>query len=347
MDYKAEPLETNFGKGIKLEKGRRSYEQFSCKDGLFVRVYQAPHEKYRQIVNTDYHGVVFRAPFQDTDQDYEQFRILAERLQQASGEEVPNSKARFMGYISHSGLEQELSRIGGNVRINLKDQEDLPKNANSWLNSKGHWGGLITDLGAYAAGFWLISQHDWTKTTEDGSTRNMIGLPLTMFGLMGPFIEGMLGADSTDTWCGPVHAIGFVPTKRFFKSKMRNPNYMLGNFMQNYQRLDAMGSSVGNQKEYAKQSKKADRHFGVLEDMFPFTKHQKGFSITYDSPDRDNILNFFDYILEGGNAPQLPSPQAKAKKPREKKESIETQPVETNFINPWEVQIPKLGGKKK
>lgn len=360
MDYKAEPLETNFGKGVKIEKGRRSYEQFSCRDGLFARVYQAPYKTDGQLINTDYHGVIFRAPFQDTDQDYEQFRVLAERLQQASGEEVPNSKARFMNYISHSGLEQELSRIGANVRINLKDRQDRPDKMESWLNSRGHWGGLVSDLTAYALGFGIIS-HQLNSVVED----NAVLCAYIMYGVCGAALEGVSGIpmdpDSKIGWCGPIHALGFVPTKRFFKRRIKNPNYMLGKFMQNYQRLDAMeqshqhSPSVKSAKMIQSQGKKADRHFGFLEDMFPFTRHQRGFSITYDSPDRDNIINFFDYVLEGRNTPQLPNPQARdffypytpnIQKPETQEKPVEIEPAETNFINPWEVQIPKLGGKK-
>jgi len=346
MDYKAEPLETNFGKGVKIEKGRRSYEQFSCRDGLFARVYQTPSEKDGQLVNTDYHGVIFRAPFQDTDSDYEQFKVLAERLQQASGEEVPNSKARFMDYISHSGLEQELSRIGANVRINLKDRENLSDNALSWLNRKSHLAGLVSDVALYLGGFAIV-----VNTVPDAE----LAKALPMYGIITPIFEGLsglIGGGMGETkwgWCGPLHVPAFVPSWFHYKDKVRHPTHILEKFMQNYQRLDAMGSSVGNQNQYAKQSKKADRHFGVLEDMFPFTKHQRGFSVTYDSPNRDNIISFFDYILEGGNAPQLPNPQARAKdkKPKTQEKPVEIEPVETNFINPWEVQIPKLGGKKK
>jgi len=337
MDYKAEPLETNFGKGVRVKKGRRSYEQFNCKDGLFARVYQAPSKKNGKL-DTNYHGVIFRAPFQDTNQDYEQFKVLAERLQQASGKKVPNSNAHFMGYISYSGLEQELSRIGANVRINLKDREKLPKEASRWIRSKSHLVGLISDVSLYLGGFALIAN------TVSGAdlTKALIG-----YGISTSAIEGLLGTSVSGilTWCGPLHSLGFVPSFIIYKNKLRQPEYILNKFMQNYQRLNIMTLSVG---QYAKQSKKADRHFGVLEDMFPFTKHQKGFSITYDAPDRDNVIRFFDYVLEGGNAPQLPNSQTrvKNKKLKAQKKPVEIEPVETNFINPWEAQIPKLEGKK-
>jgi hypothetical protein len=355
MDYKAESLETNFGKGVKIEKGRRSYEQFSCKDGLFARVYQAPNEKDGQLVDTDYHGVIFRSPFQDSDQDYEQFRVLAERLQQASGEEVPNSKARFMDYISHSGLESELSRIGANIRVNLKDRENIRErnNVDNWASGLGHWGGLATDLIAYVSGFAFISQFDMTEVRDDGTTRNMDPFAYGMYGMYGIFaliFEGMIGgmvADSGGHWCGPIHAIGYNPVKIIALKKARQPNFILDKCVRNYKKLEAMSSTVGNQRTFSKLSKKLDNYFGVLENMFLFTKHQRGFSITYDSPNRDNVINFFDYVLEGGNAPQLPNPQTKVKKPKEKEEPIETQPAETNFINPWEVEVPKLEGKKK
>ena len=342
MGYKAEPLETNFGKGIKIEKDRRSYEQFSCKEGLFVRVYQLPEkDEDGRLVNTDYHGAIFRAHFQDTNQDYEQFRVLTERLQQASGEEVPNSKAQFMDYISHSGLEQELSRIGANVRINLKNRKDLPEAALSWINLKSHLGGLVSDVALYLGGFALLANACEGKD---------LVLELPFYGIIVPVGEaifGLVGGGSGDApwrWCGPLHAPAFVPSWFFYKDTPKHPTYILNKFIQNYQRLEAMGTSVENQRQYAKQSKKVDRYFGVLKSMFPFTKHQRGFSITYDSPNRDNVISFFDYVLEGGNVPQLPNPRTgvKNKKPRIQKEPVKIEPVETNFINPWEVQIPKL-----
>jgi len=282
--------------------------------------------------------VIFRAPFQDTNQDYEQFKVLTERLQQASGEKVPNSKARFMGYISYSGLEQELSRIGANVRINLKDRERLPKEALHWLTSKSHLVGLISDVSLYLGGFALIA-----NTVPDADLKKA----LVRYSIFTPFFEGLLGLSVSGilTWCGPLHSLGFVPSFIIYKNKLKQPEYILDKFMQNYQRLDTMTLSVG---QYEKQSKKADRHFGVLEDMFSFTKHQKGFSITYDAPDRDNVIRFFDYVLEGGNAPQLPNSQTrvKNKKLKAQKKPVEIEPVETNFIKPWEAQIPKLEGKK-
>jgi hypothetical protein len=346
MDYKVEPLETNFGKGVRIEKGKSSYEQFSCRDGLFARVFQAPDEKEGQLTNTDYHGAIFRAPFQDTEQDYEQFRVLAERLQQVSGEEVPNSKARFMGYISHIGLEQELSGIRAKVRINLKDREGLPGEALSWVNLKSHLVGLVSDIALYLGGFALVP-----SIVPEGT--NLVNA-LLAYGTSTLISEGFLGwlagmfGDATWSWCGPLHAPAFVPSWFHYKNKVRHPTHILDKFMKNYQKLDAMESVIGNKKQYAKQIKKADRHFGVLEDMFPFTENQRGFSITYDSPDRDDVISFFDYVLEGRNAPQLPNSQARVrgKEPKTQEKPTETGPSETDFINPWEVEIPKLRGKK-
>jgi len=341
MEYKVEPIETNFGKGGRIEKEDKSYEQYTCKDGLFARVFKAPYEENNLVVNTDYHGIIFRPSFKDSDQDYEQFKVLAERLQNASKEEIPYTKADFMDYISHSGLEKKLPRIGTNVRINLKNKQYFPDKIKSWLNSKGHLGGLVSDLAAYALGFGII-----TNTVPDAELTK----GLVMYSIFGPFFEGVLGLpaalESKFGWCGPIHTLGFITSRIINKNKLKNPNYMLEKFLQNYQRLDAMGTSVGNQKEYAKQSKKADRHFGVLEDMFPFTEHQKGFSITYDDSNRDNVISFFDYVLEGGSIPKLSSSRTKTKKPKSEETPIETFPTPSDFINPWEVKIPKIGGKK-
>ncbi|MEK6733920.1 MAG: hypothetical protein AABY27_02300 [Pseudomonadota bacterium] len=338
MDYKIEPLETDFGKGIKIKKGIRSYEQFSCRDGLFARVF-----KLEDQPNPDYRGVIFRAPFKDTNQDYEQFKVLAERLQQISGEEIPNSKAQFMNYISHAGLEQKLSRIGVDVRINLKDKKKLSDNINSWLN-KGYFGGVVTGLAGYAGGFAIIA-----NISQDAD--------LIAYGIIAPLLEGFFGKivnvlSMGKFWCGPMSAPGFIASRIIHKGKLRNPDYMLGKFMQNYQKLDVIeqlhlqSPSVNSSKKLLAQSKKTDRHFGVLEDIFLFTKHQRGFSINYDSPNRNNIISFFNYILEGGNIPKLPNFQAVANnKTKVQEKPAEIKPVETSFINPWEVQIPKLGEK--
>jgi len=341
MDYKVEYLKTNFGKGGRIEKGKRSYEQFSCRkglfsgrNGLFARVYQAPY--------TDYYGVIFRTLFQDNDSDYEQFKVLAERLQQLSGEEISSSKARFMDYISHSGLEKHLSRIGADVRINLKDKEPFPDAAEPWLNSMGRRGGTVSDLAAYSLGLGIIGND--LETLNDKFN-------LAMYSIVAPILEGAIGGFlgvERGLWMGPVHAIGYALTKKYFKEKLRDPDYMLEKFMENYQKLDSMGSKIGSQKKYATQSKKADRHFEILEGMFPFTKHQRGFSITYDNPDRDNVISFLGYVLEGGNPPQLPAYQSVNGNQKENEEIIEVgvPQEETQFIDPWKVKIPKLGGKK-
>jgi hypothetical protein len=341
MEYKSESIDTSFGKGVRIEKGRRSYEQISCSDGLHTRIFKAPYEEDGQLVNTGYHGVVFRQLFDDTEKDYEQFRVLAERLQQASGEEVPNTKARFMDYISHSGLEKELQRVGATVRINLSDKEGFPDKMDSWLDLKSYLGGAITSLAGYGAGFAIIA-----NTVPDAE----LGKDLAMYGIFAPVFEGLSGLftaiiSENRFWCGLLNAPGFITSRAVHNQRLRDPNYMLNNFLQDYQKLEAMGSSVGNQKKFAKQSKLADRHFGVLEDLFPFTQHQKGFSLTYDSQNREDVLNFFSYVLQGGNTPQLPNSQARVSKPTEN-EKVEIKPVQTNFINPWGIEIPKIGGKK-
>lgn len=333
MSYKVESLETNFGKGVRIEEGRQIYEQFSCRDNLFARVFEAVVCIESGQVVDGYKGTIFREPFKSTAQDYEQFRVLAERLEQISGEKIPKSKALFMDYNYSKGLEQKLSGIGADIRINLEDKEKLPKEVNKWLNSKAHIAGLVSSLSTYVGGFILgmgIPSHIkyilWMPTVD--------------------CVVGFLSRPRQGTFCGLTQALGFAPTKRFFRHKIRDSDYMLGKFMEDYQRLDAIGKSLGDQNKYKKQSKKADGHFSVLKEMFLFTEHQRGFSITYNSPDRDDIISFFDYILEGGNAPQLINTQAAVKKPETQEKPVETEPVETTFINPWKFEIPILGEKE-
>jgi len=342
MDYKIEPSETNFGKGVKIEGRGGSYEQFNCNDGLIARVYQESQDCRNKSINKDYQGIIFKTHFQDVNQDYAQFKILSERLQQLSGEEILNSKERFMDYICHSGLEQELSEIDASIRINLVDK-GLPEVALSWLKSKSHLGALVSDIGLYAGGALLMGN----ILSDVEFTEKFIGY--LAYGFLTPAVEFMLGGiggrfgDAEWVWCGPLHALSFVPLWINYKNKLRQPDYILNKFIKDHKKLGSIKLTGRYQKKYAKQNKRIDLSFDILRDMFPFTKYQKGFSITYHSPDRDDVISFFDYILDGGNPLQVSYPTNKIKKVQEK--PLETKLITTKFTNPWEVKIPKLYGK--
>ena len=343
MQYRSEPIDTNFGKGVRIEKDEKSYEQITCRDGLYARIFKAPYYKEGQSIYTGYRGIIVRQLFDDTEADYEQFKILAERLQQVSGEEIPNTKANFMDYIARKGLEKKLPRIDSIIGINLKNEKvRLDKTTLSWLNRKSYLGGAITSLAGYAGGFAVMANISLDAYLE----RN-----LAMYAVIAPMFEGIFGLgvelSSEKFWCGPLHAPGFIISRIIHGNKLRDPNYMLNKFLQNYQRLEEMCSSVGNQRKFAKQSKLADRHFEIIEYLFPLTQHQKGFSITYNGQNREDVVNFFSYVLNGGNALQMPNPQARVSKPiQEEKVEIEVPHQKIDFVNPWEIEIPKIGGKK-
>ncbi|MFH1331763.1 MAG: hypothetical protein ABIH63_00570 [archaeon] len=337
MEYTVRSLSADFGKGVKISKDDRSYEQFACNDGLTARIYNTQGN----VVDKDFHGIIFRPPFKPTEKGYNQFKVLTDRVNNASGDEIPNSLSHFMDYACHTGLDKQLSGISARVRVNPKDRKDFPDNMQSWVNRKAHWAGLASDLAVYALGLWSLSFDDYTSMV-DGKEVNNAAKAYVACTLLGGFIEGIGGIIATDcfgAWCGPAHALGFVPVRRFLKGKLREPDYILGKFLQDYKGLEYM-AATGDGKGYARQSKKADMHYKILEDLFRFTENQQGFSISYDSLDRKDVMNFFGYVLGTGS-----SYVVRGMKP--KVEINETKPAETNFIDPWDADIPKLGGGKR
>jgi hypothetical protein len=287
--------------------------------------------------------VIFRKPFRDREEDYVQFKSLAERLEEVSGEEVPHSRAEFIDYITHAGLEKKLSSIDTDIRINLKDKKKFPEQTYSWLNLRSHLTGAISDVTLYLGGFALIS--------------DKVGM--TVYGVFTPVLNGMLGvlpglvfSGEVDNlapwkWCEPLHTPLFIPALSYYKNKLKNPTYILNKFLSNYQKLEEIEDALTRhtdlsdikalQKQKLKEEKKADNHFNVIENMFSFTESQKGFSITYDSPNRDDIINFFEYIL-GTSTSYKPSTSRSQKRKQPKAE----EEVETKFINPWSPEIDKV-----
>jgi len=343
MKYKLESISTNFGKGVRILKNEDVYEQISCDDGIYARIFKESYKEKDKTINTkDYHGIIFRPLFEDTEKDYEKFKTLTDRLQNISGEEIPNAKVKFMDYISHTGLEKELDAIDATVRINLKNKEGLPEKTLGWLNSKSHSGGFVSDIALYFGGFAIMLN---SNIPPDNLPNALIA-----YGIVAPILEGVTGLMSMDSlfgWCGLLHAPSFFTSRIIHRKKLENPDYILDKFIKNYTKLEEMGNSVGNQKIFSKQSKFADRHLSVIEELFPFTEHQKGFSINYDSPNREDVVDLFNYILKGGNVPKISKKKGnKEKTAKSNTEKVNVKPVKTNFINPWEIEVPKIEGKK-
>lgn len=343
MDYKAEPVELGFGKGVSISRDDRTYEQYSARDDLTVRLFRMPYKHKGRTKNKDYQGIIYRPPFISNDpiisafagnsQYYHLFEELTDKLTVVSGQKIKNSTSDFIGY-TYDGLDQKLGNSGILLRYNLENKEDLPSNILSFLNRRSHLGGAITDIIAYGAGYAIIA----------GIGLEDPGTVYAMYGIITPLIEGALGLQFTvgrPYWCGPLHVPGFFVLRYIYEKKLFNPNYVLDRFMENYQKLETVTNTIGNQKQFSKLLKKVDRHYGMIQELFPYTTNQKGLSIYYRNPDREKVVELFSYLLEGGNVPQL-TIQTKVTK-KQKQEPIEVQPDQTDFINPWEVEIPRLG----
>jgi len=51
MEYKIEHIGNNFGRGVRILKNEKVYEQISCDDGLYARIFKASHIEDRKVVD--------------------------------------------------------------------------------------------------------------------------------------------------------------------------------------------------------------------------------------------------------------------------------------------------------
>lgn len=291
MNYEVKLLKLKIGKGVKIIDGGKTYEQINCREGLTLRVFRtASHGKYR--------GILFKE-LENTENDYKVFKRLTDRLAKASGEEIKNSKPDYFRYTSYTGLEQLLEGTNATIRINTKDTDYLPENVESFLDARSFMGGAVSNLLGYGALFAILA-------SKGVSIEDYIAIPV--FFTLAELISGMMGMMITmgssgfrhDTWCGAIHALGFVPSRKIYRNKLKNPNYMLGRFLKTYTELEKIEKNVGSHKrKFIKLSKKLDKQFRWVEELFPYTPKQKGLSITHSDEDRKNVLNLLSYTLRG------------------------------------------------
>jgi hypothetical protein len=344
MKYKLENISTKIGNGVRISENDKIYEQINCGEGFYARIMKAPGIEFENKDDNfeEYRGIIFK-PLEANETDYKKFKTLTDRLQNISGENIPNTKEKFMDYIFHTGLEKRLDKIPARVKINKESEKIYNEKTNSWLNSKSRPWGFAAATGLYLSGFPIIlnlnlSEPALIKTLAFYTTL----LPAEGFSGLIPLLESRFG------WCGLLNAVGFIPSRNIYLKKIENPEYMLDKFIKNNNKLEKISGFAHNKKRFEKKSKFADKYMNILEELFPHTKKQKGFSINYTNPDREKIVELFDYVLRGGKFPSLITPQSqvspitKARTSKPKREKVKIKSPKTNFINPWEIDIPQI-----
>jgi hypothetical protein len=340
MEYKLEDINTKIGSGVRIENAGKIYEQINCEGEFYARIMKAPHMEFESTNQKfdEHRGILFNPSLKYNQKCYDEFKTITDRLQQVSGEEFSNSANDFIRYMSYSGLEKELKNVPSTVKIHIKSKKIYYEKINYWLNSKSRPWGFLSSAAIFAAGFPSI-------LNLDISPRDFF-IVFSMYSTTVPIMEAAFGVipamESKYGWCGPLYALGFLPTRGIYKKKLEKADYMLDKFIKDYVIINKVNKFTGDKNKLSKQNRLAEKHLGILEELFPYTSNQKGFSITYSNPDRERVVNFFDYLLNGGNVPQLQSPNtAKEKAKIEKKED------KPNFINPWEINIPKMKGERE
>ena len=347
MNYNLEHLMTSLGEGIRIEDNRciqytiggwftlpetiknlpHTYEEIKTQKDFVLRLLRTPYEKEGKLYNDQTRGIFFTPFFKDSEKNYNQFKLLTDRLNEIPGINFPNSEEDFMKYLS---LGEERTFLGGNTKLKilLKDKyKSIGNSADKFISSRAHLAGASVDLAALAGSVGAISYFNPSWEIYLGG----IGIAALIEFLGGMFI--MAGIDSFSEWSGPMHSLGFFPYAHKLSNKLKSSNYLLEKFIEDNQKLKELGNNLQNQKEYSRRILQAEKNLDVLEDLFSFTFKRKGISIEYQNSNREEVLKFFEYLLKE-NVPY-------DVKSRKTEQSL-SKSSSTDLINPWEIEIPKV-----
>lgn len=167
-----------------------------------------------------------------------------------------------------------------------------------------------------------------------------------------------LYADHPNFFVRPKAKIGFPKFPDLFKKyneksfkrtelrRIEEKGFLLGKVIEEHQMYEETRKSIDNVDKCRIIRHKLDDYFHCFKELCQEGRWYEGLIVEYEEQNLQNVFDFFNYVLRGGNIPNLPNinPASKTQKPEEK--PIETKPTEEKFIDPWKIKIPKLGGKK-
>ncbi len=328
MSYTTMRFSQGIFKDIIEVKKRRKYMAQTTLDGYIVRLYR----NLGSSENDYYQGVLFRPDLEE--KDYPLFRTLMERTESATGQKVPHEEEDYMEYLSEGHW-----RIWhpGSVEVQLTRKRGYISHWDSYLRRSrlpGFAASIAGVLGLTEASIYL-------------GVPERLYLPVVAGLFAAEMLTGLKGYKGSP--CGPLHAIGYIPTYKHLERKLKNPDFFLDRFMRAYEDIKSVKGPFSKQR-IKRLRKKLDKHFEILREEFKNTDSQRGLSIGYTRSDKNMIYEFFESLITGKKAThQKQQPQAEED---ETEEVIEQEPF--RLIDPWSVDIPEIknilenrfGGKK-
>ncbi|MFH1331761.1 MAG: hypothetical protein ABIH63_00560 [archaeon] len=121
--------------------------------------------------------------------------------------------------------------------------------------------------------------------------------------------------------------------------QIENKGFLLEKIIREHQRYEEAKKSLDNVDECKKISARLEDYFECFTELCEQARWYKGIIVEYEEKGLQDVFEFFNYVLRGGNPPGLPK-TAQTKKSGRKPTG--TDPIETNFINPWDVDPPKI-----
>ncbi|MFH1072609.1 MAG: hypothetical protein V1743_04230 [Nanoarchaeota archaeon] len=323
MMYTLERQVTTLGKGITMRHDASSYEQIACQDGFTARI-------FRNNADEPYTGILYHKIFSsDSERDRRLYISVASRLEQVSGTKIQGMLNEYGNFNHWNPLKQKL-KTGITVRMNPQNGM-LPDGMKSYENNRTFISGFISASVAY--GSVITAVYVFTDT-------NLQGLQKQSLLSIGAFVMGVVDLCFVASHhCGILSAPAYLTAKHFAGKKLRNPTAFLDDFARTSDRREQMGKTPKDPKKSEKLSRKLDALYAILQEQFPYTTRQKGFSIHSQSLDREKILALFTYVLQDGTVPQLAGKGKAEGKPA-------PPPIQAGFIDPWKIEEPRMGERE-
>ncbi|MEA3229764.1 MAG: hypothetical protein U9P44_02510 [archaeon] len=337
LQFNVEDIQLPFGDGARFNNNRSSYEQVSCNDGFLVRVYKdnnPPHNSKDMVPDESYRGIIHSSQFKETIEGYRLFKNITNRLSQVSDKAIKNSKHDFKKWLEF-GFEEEQELSGTKIKYVLED-DDLPSsylkddvrlctNKDSMNYGRAStfliYAGIVTAMGI-TFGWLPAGCVAVAAPVIEYKSNNFITALISIFPhlvLKKKYMDNVKDSNyylnrfykkyKDQSTLNSKRLSTIEKTKKQIDTLSAKKIETVKDQIKNKKRLDQSKKDLSESKKeyksfYADFLLNLNDEFALIKDVFEYTTRQKGFSIEYKNYNRDNVVELFTYLLEGGDMPE-------------------------------------------
>lgn len=130
--------------------------------------------------------------------------------------------------------------------------------------------------------------------------------------------------------------------KRNELKKIEEKGFLMKKIIEEHHKYEEAKKLIGNVNKSKKIRRRLNDYFDCFQEICGDGRWYQGLVLEYEEQNLENVFDFFGYVLEGGDIPNLPNTNPINKTQEPKEEPVEIESTETNFVDPWKIKIPKL-----